>query len=160
MQVSYTTNNYPHGTQEAVCANTAYKRHVTAKCHKLDSPVIWQWFLVFLYIRFHNLFSFWGSGLGKELGPIFNFGLLGCLGALYGQFIWPTSRTLNNAEQCLTCPRTCEMRHVTCDTWLVACGMLQVTCYMSHVTYDRLKCDTGWMQSEQHACIHGISKDM
>ena len=27
-------------TQEAVCANTAYKRHVTAKCHKLDSPAI------------------------------------------------------------------------------------------------------------------------
>ena len=35
-----------------------------------------------------------------------------------------------------------------------------VTCDMSHMTYDRLKCDKGWMHSVQHACIHGISKDM
>ena len=27
-------------TQEAVCANTAYKRHFTAKCHNLDSLAI------------------------------------------------------------------------------------------------------------------------
>ena len=39
-----------------------------------------------------------------------------------------------DSEQCMTCPRTCEIRHVTFGTWLVTCGMLQMTCDMWHVT--------------------------
>ena len=126
-------NSSVPGTQEAVCANRAYKRHVTAKCHNLDSLAIWRWFLNFLYIRFHNSFSFWVSGLGDKLDQIRNFGPLGCLGALYGHFIWPTLWTLNNAWHVQGHAKY-DMWHVTCDTWLVTCGMLQVTCDMWHVT--------------------------
>ena len=136
----------PSDTQEAVCARTAYKRHFTAKCHNIDSLAIWKWFLIFLYIRFHNSFSFWGSGLGQELDQFLIFGPLGCLGALYGHFIWPTLWTLNNAWHVQGYAKY-DMWHVTHDLWHVACYKWHVTCDAWHVTCDRLKCDTGWMHS-------------
>ena len=113
-------------TQEAVCANTAYKRHFIAKCHNLDSPAIWEWFLIFLYIRFHNLFSFWGSGPGIKLEQFWAV-WEPYMVILFGQYhgLWTMldmSKDMWN--------KTCD----TCNTWLVTCGMLQVTCDMSHMT--------------------------